>query len=103
MPLAIHTLRRGDLPENGVLAFEAGGLHCVVADVEGDIQAFAVSGPAVPALARATVAEGRLRCPMHGWPIDPAAGRCGAADRCRYDPLSVETGEDDIRVTLPSF
>lgn len=103
MPLMIHTLRRTDLAENGVLAFEVADAHYVVADVEGQVQAFAVAGPAVRALARAAIAEGRLRCPLHGWPIDPDVGRCGAADLCRYDPLPVEVEGDEIRVSLPGI
>jgi nitrite reductase/ring-hydroxylating ferredoxin subunit len=101
MPLRIHTLRRTDLAENGVLTFEVSGAHYVVADVDGDVQAFAVAGPAVGALPRAAVAEGHLRCPLHGWPIDPAEGRCGAAERCRYEPLAVEADAEEIRVSLP--
>ena len=101
MPLMIHTLRRSDLPENGVLTFEVAGVHCVVADIEGEVRAFAVVGPAVHALARAAIAEGRLRCPLHGWAIDPQVGRCGAAELCRYDPLPVEAEGEEIRVSLP--
>ena len=101
MPLMIQTLRRSDLPENGVLTFEVAGDHYVVADIEGEVQAFAVVGPAAEALARAAIAEGRLRCPLHGWPIDPQVGRCGAAELCRYDPLPVEVAGDEIRVSLP--
>jgi nitrite reductase/ring-hydroxylating ferredoxin subunit len=41
-----------------------------------------------------------VRCPLHGWPIDPDAGTCGAAELCRYRPLPVELGGDDIRVSL---
>jgi 3-phenylpropionate/trans-cinnamate dioxygenase ferredoxin subunit len=98
----IHTLRRADLPENGVVAFEIAGAHYLVTDVEGEVRAFTVVGPATQALERAVVAEGRLRCPMHGWPVDPHAGRCGAADLCRYDPLPVEIEGEEIRVGLPS-
>jgi nitrite reductase/ring-hydroxylating ferredoxin subunit len=98
MPLRIHALRRADLRENGVL-FEVTGSHYVVADIEGEVHAFAVVGPAAKRLEDAVIAEGRLRCPMHGWPIDPDEGRCGAAELCRYDPLPVEV--EEIRVSLP--
>lgn len=98
----IHTLRRADLPENGVVTFEIAGAHYLVTDVEGEVRAFTVVGPATQALERAVVAEGRLRCPMHGWPIDPHVGRCGAADLCRYDPLPVEVEGEEIHVGLPS-
>jgi nitrite reductase/ring-hydroxylating ferredoxin subunit len=98
MPLRIHALRRADLRENGVLTFEV----YVVADIEGEVHAFAVVGPAATRLEDAVIAEGRLCCPMHGWPIDPDEGRCGAADLCRYDPLPVEVEGEEIRVSLPS-
>ena len=101
MPVMIHTVRRADLPENGVLGFEIGGGHYVIADVDGEVSAFAVVGPAARDLGRAAVAEGRLRCPRHGWPIDPERGGCGAAERCRYEPLAVEAEGDSIRVALP--
>jgi nitrite reductase/ring-hydroxylating ferredoxin subunit len=97
----IHTLRRADLPEGGVVSFEIAGDHFLVTDIEGEVRAFAVAGPAVHARGRAVVAEGRLRCPMHGWPIDPYVGQCGAADLCRYDPVPVEVEGEQIRVGLP--
>ena len=96
----IRRLRREELHENEAVSFQVGGMHYVVADVEGDVQAFAVVGPATRALDRAAIAEGRLRCPMHGWPIDPELGGCGAARRCHYDPLVVETEGDEVRVLL---
>lgn len=101
MPVMVHTLRRADLREGGVLTFEAAGAHYVVADVDGEVQAFAVSGPSVHRLDRAAVAEGRLRCPSHGWPIDAHGGGCGAAAVCRYDPVPVEAEDEEIRVELP--
>jgi nitrite reductase/ring-hydroxylating ferredoxin subunit len=100
--LMTHTLRRADLPENGVVAFEIAGDGYLVTDIEGEVRAFAVIGPAVQALGRAVVAEGRLRCPLHGWPIDPHIGRCGAADLCRYDPMPVEVEGEQIHVGLRS-
>jgi hypothetical protein len=33
----VHTLRRMDLPENGVVTFEHASGRCLVADVEGDM------------------------------------------------------------------
>jgi nitrite reductase/ring-hydroxylating ferredoxin subunit len=101
MPVMIHAVPRADLPENGVLAFAVGGAHYVVADIDGDVSAFAVLGPVIRDLDRTTIAEGRLRCPMHGWPIDALAGRCGAGDYCRYQPLAVEVDDSEIRVALP--
>lgn len=102
MPVMIRTIRRADLPENGVRAFEVAGAHYLVADIEGEVRAFAVVGPAVRHLDRAAIAEGRLRCPMHGWAIDPHQGQCGAADLCRYDPVPVEVEGEEIRVGLQS-
>jgi nitrite reductase/ring-hydroxylating ferredoxin subunit len=101
MPMSVHILRRADLSPNGVVAFEAYGLRCLVADVDGEVHAFAVTGPSASALARAAIADDRLRCPRHGWPIDLREGRCGAADACRYQTLPVEVGPEEIRVTLP--
>jgi nitrite reductase/ring-hydroxylating ferredoxin subunit len=90
-----------DLTANGVVAFEHAGGGVLVADVEGDVMAFAVSGPAARRLTRAVVAEGHVRCPLHGWAIDPELGRCGAAERCRYERLPVAVEGSEIRVTLP--
>src|SRR5262245_61737628 len=100
MSVRTHRLSRADLPENAVVAFEAAGCHYVVAEVEGEVRAFAVTGPAVRALGRAALADGRLCCPLHGWPIDPEAGRCGAAEFCQYRPVAVEVDDEEIRVTL---
>jgi len=97
----VHVIRRPELPENGVVSFETGGAHYLVVDVDGEVRAFSVIGPAAGSIDRAVVAEGRLRCPLHGWPIDPDDGRCGAADLCRYHPLAVELAGDEIRVSLP--
>ena len=102
MPLRIHALRRADLRENGVLTFEVAGSHYLVADIEGEIHAFAVVGPAAERLDGTVIADGRLRCPLHGWSIDPDEGRCGAAELCRYDPVPVEVEDKEIRVSLPS-
>jgi len=98
MRAVVRTLRRADLPENGVVAFDVGDTHYLVADIDGEVRAFAVVGPAVRDLARTAVAEGRVRCPMHGWAIDPDVGQCGAADLCRYDPVPVQVDGDVIRV-----
>ncbi len=94
-------IRRADLPENGVVSFEVPGGRGLVVDIEGDVHAFTVVGPAAGSLEHAAVAEGRLRCPLHGWPIDLHEGQCGAADLCRYQPLPVEVVADEIRVRLP--
>ena len=102
MPLRIHSLRRADLRENGVLTFEVAGSHYLVTDIEGEVRAFAVVGPAAERLEGTVIAEGRLRCSLHGWSIDPDEGRCGAGELCRYVPLSVEVEDDEIRVSLPS-
>jgi nitrite reductase/ring-hydroxylating ferredoxin subunit len=96
-----HVIHRAALAENAVLGLELAGTHLVVADVDGDVRAFAVTGPAGRHPGLGSVAEGYLRCPLHGWPIDPHAGRCGAAEFCRYDPLVVEVDADEIRIQLP--
>ena len=97
-----HVIRRAELAENAVLGFEVAGRHLVVADIDGDVRAFAISGPAGRHAGLGSVAEGHLRCPLHGWPIDPYAGRCGAADFCRYEPLAVEADAEAIRIELPA-
>jgi nitrite reductase/ring-hydroxylating ferredoxin subunit len=101
MPLSIHVVRRSDVPENGVLVFDVGGGRYAVADIDGEVSAYAVSGPAARDLDRAAIAEGKLRCPLHGWPIDAERGSCGAAEACRYERLGVEADGDDIRIALP--
>jgi len=100
MPMMIHTVPRMELPENGVLAFQVAGGHYVIADVDGEVSAYAVVGPTVRDLDRAAVAEGRLRCPRHGWPIEPERCGCAAAERCRYEPLRVEVDAAEVRVAL---
>jgi nitrite reductase/ring-hydroxylating ferredoxin subunit len=102
MAVTIHTVRRADLPENGVLTFQVGSGHYVIADIDGEVSAYAVVGPAARDLDRAAIAESRLCCPRHGWPIDAERGGCGAADRCRYEALVVEGDGDVIRVALPT-
>jgi nitrite reductase/ring-hydroxylating ferredoxin subunit len=97
----IHAVHRADIPENGMLTLQHDGRRYVVADVDGDVLAFAVSGPAAHRLDRVVIAEGRLRCPLHGWPIDPDVGRCGAAEFCRFDPLRVAVDGTDVRLDLP--
>ena len=100
MPLMIRTIPRSALPENGIMTFEVGGGHYLVADVDGDVQAFSVVGRSELRVDQAAVTDGRVLCPLHGWPIDPIDGRCGAAQLCRYEPLSVEVAGDQIRVSL---
>lgn len=97
----IQTIPRSALPENGVVTFEVARGHCLVADADGDVQAFFVLGRSAQSLDRAAVANGRVLCPLHGWPIDPIGGRCDAAQLCWYEPLSVEIAGDQIRVSLP--
>ncbi len=97
----IHTIARSALPENGVTIFEVAKIRYLVADVDGEVQAFSVLGQSARSADRAVVADGRLLCPLHGWPIDPEEGRCGAAELCRYQPLPVEVDGDQIRVSLP--
>jgi nitrite reductase/ring-hydroxylating ferredoxin subunit len=99
----VHTLHRTDLPENGAVTLERAGRQYLIADIEGDVVAFVVSGPVVAALEHATIAEGHLRCPLHGWPIDPEMGRCGAAEFCRYEPVPVAVEGSEIRVGLPDL
>jgi nitrite reductase/ring-hydroxylating ferredoxin subunit len=96
----VHVLPRRELPENGVATFDVAGTRYLVVDVDGDVRAYAVIGPAAASADRAVVAEGRLRCPLHGWPIEPVEGTCGAAELCRYRPLAVQASADEIRVTL---
>ena len=99
--MAVHIVPRRDLPENGVLVFDVDGVRCLVADVDGDVRAFAMTGPAAGSADRAVVAEGFVRCPLHGWAIDPVVGRCGAASYCTYRPLPVQVRGGKLHVTLP--
>jgi nitrite reductase/ring-hydroxylating ferredoxin subunit len=101
VPLRIHRIPRRTVPENGVVSFEAARTRCLIADVDGELQAFAVHGKTERLADRAALADGRILCPLHGWPIDPEDGRCGAAQACRYERLSVEVVGDDIWVGLP--
>src|SRR5262245_45713760 len=97
----IRTIPRSALRENGVVTFEVAGGHYLVADVDGDVQAGSGLGRAEARVDRGAVADGRVLRPLHGWPIDPVEGRCGAAQLCRYEPLPVEVSGDEIRVSLP--
>jgi nitrite reductase/ring-hydroxylating ferredoxin subunit len=101
MGMPVHVVPRCDLPENGVLLLEIEGVHCLVADVDGDVHAFALAGPAAAVADRTVVAEGFVRCPLHGWTIDPIDGRCGAASHCQYRPLPVRVRGGNVHVTLP--
>jgi len=101
MPRVILTIPRSSVPENGVVGFEAAGLRGLVADVDGDLQAYSVVGPSARTADRAAVAGGRVLCPLHGWSIDPIDGRCGAGERCAFERLMVEVGAEQIRIVLP--
>jgi nitrite reductase/ring-hydroxylating ferredoxin subunit len=96
----IHVIPRSALPEDGVVSFEHDASLYLLADLEGEIRGFEVTGPAASEVSRAIVADGKIRCPMHGWPIDPEEGRCGASELCRYRPLQVEVSADQIRVLV---
>jgi hypothetical protein len=109
----VHVIRRADLPENGVVAFEHGATRYVVADIDGEVRAFAVVGPAAASADRAAVAEGHLRCPLHGWPIGrlfgaapeplPEAGerRLGAVSGNVGSPLAELGGQLEEKRGLP--
>jgi nitrite reductase/ring-hydroxylating ferredoxin subunit len=83
------------------MTFEVEGVRCLVVDAEGELRAFAVVGRSASSVGRAAVMDGRVLCPLHGWPIDPDDGRCRAADLCRYERLDVEANADEIRVRVP--
>ena len=100
MPQTIRTIPRAHLPENGVLTFAVGTLTCVIADVEGTIEAFSVAGRAAGYVDRAAIVDGHVLCPLHGWPIDTAAGGCAAGTLCRYETLPVEVADGEIRVRV---
>jgi nitrite reductase/ring-hydroxylating ferredoxin subunit len=96
----IHVIPRASLAENSVLVFDLAGDRYLVADVEGDVQAYAVTGPSARRVGGAAVTDGHVLCPLHGWAIDPAGGGCGAADRCTYWPVPVEVDADSIKVIV---
>jgi nitrite reductase/ring-hydroxylating ferredoxin subunit len=98
----VHVIPRADVPPDGVVRFDAGGVTGLVADVDGDLQAWAVVGPSSAHAGEAAVADGRVLCPLHGWPIDARDGSCGAGRLCRYDRLRVDADEIAIRVHLPA-
>ena len=83
------------------MSFDADQVHCLVADVNGELQAFAVHGKTDRLAGRAVLSDGRILCPLHGWPIDPEDGRCGAGQACHYERLSVEVVGDEIWIGLP--
>lgn len=96
----VHSMRRTDIPENGMITLERAGQHYVIADIDGEVVAFRISGPAARRLDRAVIADGRLCCPLHGWPIDAAIGRCGGGESCRFERLPVDADGPNLRVTL---
>jgi nitrite reductase/ring-hydroxylating ferredoxin subunit len=89
------------VPAGGVMPFEVDGVRGFVFDADGELRAFSVIGRSAPSVGRAAVVDGRVLCPLHGWPIDLDDGRCHAADRCWYEPLVVEADADEIRVRVP--
>lgn len=97
----IYRAPRSAVPAGGVMTFEVEGVRCLVVDAEGDIRAFSVVGRSAPTVGRAAVVDGRVLCPLHGWPIDFDDGRCGAGEYCRYEPLAVEADAEEIRVRVP--
>jgi len=102
MPPMKHTLRRADLAENTVIGCAIEGARCLIVDIDGQVHAFRMHGPAARSSGLGTVAEGRLRCPLHGWPIDLDAGRCGAVEYCRYERLAVDVRGEEIHVHIPT-
>ena len=100
--MPFHVMQRSALAENGAVTFVVGGRTLLIADVDGEVRAFAVVGKSASRVGRAAVADGRVLCPLHGWPIDPGDGACGAAGLCRYEPLAVEVAGDELRVSAPS-
>jgi nitrite reductase/ring-hydroxylating ferredoxin subunit len=101
MATTIYRSPRTAMPADGVMTFEVDGVRCLVVDADGELRAFSVVGRSAPSVGRAAVVDGRVLCPLHGWPIDPDDGRCRAADLCRYEPLAVEADADEIRVHVP--
>jgi nitrite reductase/ring-hydroxylating ferredoxin subunit len=101
MATTIYRAPRTAVPADGVMTFEVDGVRCLVVDADGELRAFSVVGQSAPSVGRAAVVDGRVLCPLHGWPIDPDDGRCRASELCRYEPLTVEADADEIRVHVP--
>src|SRR5262249_17799634 len=102
--MATHTILcapRTALPADGVLTFEVDGVRGLIVRADGGVRAFSAVGRSAPRVGRAAVVDGRVLCPLHGWPIDPDDGRCRAAALCRYEPLAVEADAEKIRVRIP--
>ncbi|HZP43618.1 MAG TPA: hypothetical protein VFD84_19190 [Candidatus Binatia bacterium] len=93
-------LQRTDLQENAPATFDVDAVRCLVVDLEGTIRAWAVTGPAARDAHRTAVQDGRLCCPLHGWPVGPDESRCGALEGCCYRPLGVTLHGEEVRVDL---
>jgi nitrite reductase/ring-hydroxylating ferredoxin subunit len=93
-------VRRSDLAANAAATFDVDAKRCLVVDLDGDVRAYEVHGPAARDAHRTAVRDGTLYCPLHGWPVGPDEPRCGAFDRCCYRPLDVAFHGEEIRVDL---
>ena len=97
-----HIVPRAALPENGVFGFEVSDERYLLADVDGEVQAYAIVGPAAPRAAQAAVAEGRLPLPAARMADRPGDGRLR---RGRPVPVPAAAGREiageQIRVSLP--
>jgi nitrite reductase/ring-hydroxylating ferredoxin subunit len=84
-----------DIPEKHPMVCHVGALELAVFNVEGDIHAVENTCARGLALDRATVANGEVLCPWHGWRFDLDTGCCALmpSHRTRVFPVHVEGGD----------
>ena len=87
---------------------EGGGIQCTVGDREiglfklgGEICAIDgvcphVGGP----LGEGFVENGKVYCPMHGWPFDLKTGQCENNPNAKVDCFEIKTEEGTVFVRL---
>jgi nitrite reductase/ring-hydroxylating ferredoxin subunit len=89
-----------DVPEGGRRVYTVGTREIVVFNVDGELRAIENRcGRGLP-LDRATIIDGQLLCPWHGWAFDLEAGRCTlvADHRTPVLPLRLDQGELFVEV-----
>ena len=84
-----------DIPENHARIYLVGSLELAVFNVEGHVHAVENACTRGLVLDRATVANGEVLCPWHGWRFDLDTGCCALKPdhRTRVFPVRVEEGD----------
>ena len=93
-----------DLWDDEVQSVSAAGTPVLLVRRAGSVRAYANKCPHLGAtLAAGSLANGFLRCPLHGWEFDAATGRCSRpCGEAALRPYDVRVAGGTIFVEIPS-